>query len=119
MWGARLTERRRKWTSPRGPPSPPMTGPRPGGLSLLAPAERGLCLAIMQAERGQAVKTGVVRRTKFSTDQDRQRSSKSSFTIIKMGRAWDENIRSMKIEITNRSCGSMLSKLPFVSYAVP
>ena len=33
------------------PDVPTMTGPRPGALSLLTPPERGLCLAIMQADR--------------------------------------------------------------------
>ena len=30
---------------------PPFQGPRPGALSLLTPAQRGLCLAIIQADR--------------------------------------------------------------------
>ena len=30
---------------------PKHTGPRPGALSLLTPAQRGLCLAIIQADR--------------------------------------------------------------------
>ena len=33
------------------PELPPFEGPRPGALSLLTPAQRGLALAIMQADR--------------------------------------------------------------------
>ena len=61
-----------------------MTGPRPGGLSLLAPAERGLCLAIMQAERcgrgGEDLE--LLGGTKFSTDQDQAAQLKNRLSLL-------------------------------------
>ena len=63
---------------------PPMTGPRPGGLSLLAPAERGLCLAIMQADRcgrgGEDLE--VLGGTKYSTDRDQAAQLKNRLSML-------------------------------------
>ncbi len=75
------------------PPDLPKTfGPRPGALSLLTPPQRGLILAIMQAERcGRGGEDLGVLVGRFNTDTD---AATQLNTRVNMCESWSAGVGS-------------------------
>ena len=62
---------------------PKHQGPRPGALSLMTPAERGLCLAIIQAERcGRGGHDLEILAGKTNTDSDAKYQLQSRLNLL-------------------------------------